>query len=154
VTIKAKPTAFICDVDGTLADMGKGPDGKPLPGRRGPYDWDRVSEDTPIWPVIYLVQCLRRGGAHRVLFVSGRDEVCRERTQNWLDDTVQMDVRDVLFMRAHKDNRPDHEVKLEIYRERIEPRYDVRWVIDDRDQVVKAWRSLGLTVLQVADGDF
>ena len=27
-------------------------------------------------------------------------------------------------------------------------------VFDDRDQVVQMWRSLGLTVFQVADGDF
>jgi hypothetical protein len=30
----------------------------------------------------------------------------------------------------------------------------VTCVLDDRDQVVNAWRALGLTVLQVADGDF
>jgi len=27
-------------------------------------------------------------------------------------------------------------------------------VVDDRDRVVKLWRSLGLTTFQVADGDF
>jgi len=27
-------------------------------------------------------------------------------------------------------------------------------VLDDRNQVVEAWRSMGLTVLQVADGAF
>lgn len=141
----AKPTAVICDIDGTIACR--------LPFGRGPYDWDRVSEDAPVWPIINLVQCLRRG-SHRILFVSGRDEICRERTQHWLDDTVIFDPRDQLYMRAHKDNRPDHEIKLEIYRQHIEPNYDVRWVIDDRNQVVRMWRSIGLTVLQVADGDF
>jgi len=31
---------------------------------------------------------------------------------------------------------------------------DVFLVVDDRDRVVKLWRSLGLTTFQVADGDF
>lgn len=36
----------------------------------------------------------------------------------------------------------------------IRDRYDVRVVLDDRDSVVKMWRSLGLTCLQVALGEF
>jgi hypothetical protein len=36
----------------------------------------------------------------------------------------------------------------------IRPNYDVKYVIDDRDQVVDMWRSLGLRVLQVAPGNF
>jgi FMN phosphatase YigB (HAD superfamily) len=31
---------------------------------------------------------------------------------------------------------------------------DVFLVVDDRNKVVDMWRSLGLTVFQVADGDF
>ena len=31
---------------------------------------------------------------------------------------------------------------------------DVFLVVDDRNKVVKMWRSLGLSVFQVADGDF
>ena len=31
---------------------------------------------------------------------------------------------------------------------------DVFLVVDDRNKVVKMWRSLGLTVFQVADGNF
>ena len=32
--------------------------------------------------------------------------------------------------------------------------YDVEFVLDDRDRVVKMWRDRGLKVLQVAEGDF
>ena len=32
--------------------------------------------------------------------------------------------------------------------------YNVKFVLDDRNRVVEMWRSLGLTCLQVADGDF
>jgi hypothetical protein len=61
---------------------------------------------------------------------------------------------DELHLRSRKDNRPDSVVKMEIYKREIEPRHTVAWVLDDRDQVVRMWRSLGLTVLQVAEGNF
>jgi hypothetical protein len=143
-----KPTALLCDVDGTLADMGKG-----QPGRRRPYDWPRVSEDQPVKPIIELLSILRPA-VDEVIFLSGRDEICRSDTWHWLEAHIADHEDDQLYMRPHKDNRADHEVKLEIYRRHIEPRYHVAFVLDDRDQVVKMWRSIGLTVLQVADGAF
>ncbi len=36
----------------------------------------------------------------------------------------------------------------------MQGRYTIKFVLDDRNQVVEFWRSLGLTVLQVAEGDF
>lgn len=143
-----KNPAIIVDVDGTVADMGKG-----QPGRRGPFDWDRVGEDQPIWPVISLVRILRRAGLV-VLFVSGRSDVCFIPTLGWLSRHGAGYADDLFFMRKDGDFRPDEIVKEEIYRERIEPHWDVRFVLDDRNKVVRMWRSLGLTCLQVADGDF
>ncbi len=95
-----------------------------------------------------------RHGGYPVAFVSGRDEVCRQQTETWLLRHQVGLATDPLFMRPHKDNRPDHEVKAEIYKRDIEPHWDVAYVLDDRNQVVAMWRELGLTVLQVADGDF
>jgi hypothetical protein len=135
------------DVDGTVADMGKG-----IPGRRSPYDWERVAEDTPIDPVIRLVDTLR-GAGFGIVWLSGRDEACRDVTWRWLLEHVAM-ADDPLFMRPAGDNRADDLVKVEIYRREIEGRYDVAWVIDDRAKVVRAWRELGLTCLQPAPGDF
>jgi hypothetical protein len=57
-------------------------------------------------------------------------------------------------MRPTGDRRKDWVVKSELYRDHNEPRYEVLLVLDDRDQVVRAWRELGLTVFQVAEGDF
>ena len=36
----------------------------------------------------------------------------------------------------------------------IRDRWRVVGVFDDRQQVVRMWRALGLTVFQVAEGDF
>jgi hypothetical protein len=57
-------------------------------------------------------------------------------------------------MRNNEDYRNDFMVKEEIYLEKIAPYYLVKLIFDDRDSVVKMWRSHGLTCFQVADGDF
>lgn len=139
----------IVDVDGTVADMGKG-----LDGRRSPYDWHRVDEDTPIRPVIELVGVLRKAG-YAIVFMSGRKETCRDKTTTWLRAHGVADEGEPLFMRADNDNRPDHIVKAEMFdRDFPHATHQVAFVVDDRRDVVKMWRGRGLTVLQVADGDF
>lgn len=45
-------------------------------------------------------------------------------------------------------------IKERLFRQHIEGKFCVEFVIDDRDQVVRMWRDLGLRCLQVADGDF
>lgn len=59
-----------------------------------------------------------------------------------------------LFMRPAGDTRNDAVVKLELFDQHIRDRYDVLRCYDDRARVVAAWRSIGLTVFQVADGNF
>lgn len=146
VAPEGAPEVVLVDIDGTLADMGKD-----QPGHRGPFDWARVGEDTPIEPIVDLVHDLRYAG-HDVVFMSGRDEVCRAETEAWLAKHVG--VAGPLHMRPAGDNRKDSIVKRELFEQHIAGRYAVRFVIDDRDQVVRMWRALGLTVLQVAEGDF
>jgi hypothetical protein len=57
-------------------------------------------------------------------------------------------------MRKAGDDRKDSLVKEEIYNNNIAPKYNVFLVLDDRDQVVKFWRSKGLQCWQVAPGAF
>jgi len=61
---------------------------------------------------------------------------------------------DALLMRAAGDSRRDSIVKREIFDARIRDVWQVKGVLDDRDQVVRMWRALGLTCVQVAPGDF
>ena len=76
----------------------------------------------------------------------------REDTTAWLE---KYDVPfNKLIMRKDRDFRPDNEAKLDLYEEFIEGEYDIEFVLDDRDRVVNMWRSIGLKVLQVAEGDF
>lgn len=90
----------------------------------------------------------------RAIFLSGREDVCREATDQWL--RLHVDVPfDMLLMRQAKDGRPDYQVKTELFRNHIYGKYRIVAVFDDRNQVVQMWREdHGLTVLQVADGNF
>jgi predicted kinase len=148
VAPEGAPEVVLVDIDGTIADMGKG-----LPGRRGPYDWHRVGEDTPIGPIVRLVKDLLQVG-ETVVFMSGRDESCRAETEKWLAEHLTDVFQPVLYMRPAGDIRKDSVVKRELFEEHIAGRYAVRLVLDDRATVVRMWRSLGLTVLACADGDF
>ena len=87
-----------------------------------------------------------------ILIVSGRDEVCRFKTYHWLiNNNVSPGY---LFMRPEGNTEEDSVIKKRIFDEHIRDNYQVLFVLDDRKKVVNMWRSLGLTTLQVADGDF
>jgi len=134
--------AVIVDVDGTLALMQ---------GRRSPFAWDEVMQDDPNLPIIKLVNILRDSGLE-IIITTGRDGVALNDTKAWL--TSHGVVYGAIFIRPKGDYRPDTEIKKEIYDNHIKDTYNIIYVIDDRKQVVEMWRELGLTVLQVADGDF
>lgn len=133
-------TAILCDIDGTLAHMKD----------RSPYDWGRVDTDEVDPTIKNLLDVLK--DKYFIVLVSGRDEVCREKTEKWLrgnDITYGM-----LLMRPEGDIRKDSIVKREIFENYIRDYYNIQFVLDDRNQVVEMWRSLGLKCLQVQEGDF
>ena len=138
-----KPTILV-DVDGTLA----------IRGDRSPHDHDSSMEDHVNWPIVSLCDLLHSTGKFQVVIVSGREEIYRDITEYWFDTHNILPYRQALFMRLQGDNRPDDIVKKELYEKEIKPRYIVWYVLDDRNRVVKMWRELGLTCLQVAEGDF
>ncbi|CAB4182935.1 polynucleotide kinase [uncultured Caudovirales phage] len=142
------PASIIVDIDGTLAHMNG----------RSPYDYSKVSTDTLDETVASIVRRYYQRDIMSdlpdtyVVIVSGREAVCKPETEQWLADNG---IRyDELYMRAAEDKRDDRIVKQEIYEANIKPRFNVRFVLDDRDRVVKMWREQGLKVLQVAEGDF
>lgn len=136
------PHAVIVDIDGTVAL--KHPD-------RDIYDLTLVHTDLRNAPVIAAVQAAKRDGM-AVVFCSGREDSARAVTAQWIAENVE--VPGELWMRAAGDMRKDSIVKRELFEAHIRDRYAVQYVLDDRQQVVDMWRSLGLTCLQVAPGDF
>lgn len=149
MTTVTLPRAVLVDIDGTLALRGDDSD----PNVRRFYHWNRVGEDTPNLPVVELIQLIAAAGKHHIIVMSGRDGVCRPETESWLR---QHGVPyDALYMREPKDNRADSVVKAELFRAHVAGAYEVAFVLDDRDQVVKLWRDeLGLPCFQVAYGAF
>lgn len=141
-------TIYLVDIDGTIAKKQQGE------GTRGWREYFRVGEDRPNVGVIDIVQDLKYAG-HKIVFMSGRKDYCRETTRSWLKHYLgEWTVASPLFMRADEDNRSDDIVKHELFHEHIQGRYVVRGVLDDRDRVVAMWRAIGLTVLQVDYGNF
>ena len=151
----------IFDLDGTLAlidtrrdiSMVTLPDGMKR-------DWDiffdpkNIELDVPNIPVVTMAQLLKSQGYTIVIF-SGRSKATKDATNDWLK---KYDVPcDVLKMRPT--SNPWHYMKdADLKKHWLDDIFPDKSVIfavfDDRQQVVDMWRDNGLTVFQVADGDF
>ena len=141
---KDKPSCIVCDIDGTIA----------YGINRGPFEWDKVGQDAPKQQVINTV--LEKYKELPVIFLTGREEICRQETLKWLQNYCPCYNKGKieLFMRKTGDHRPDTVYKEEILRNNILPRFNVDLVFEDRRQVVDHLRHLGLEVWQVSEGRF
>jgi predicted kinase len=151
------PLAIICDLDGTLALMGN----------RSPYDATHCDRDKPNVPVIDCVKAMYNSGMN-IVFMSGREDKFREPTIRFIEKyvtepcvsnchTTYKDEQPIpyeLHMRSTGDMRKDSIVKRELFDANVANKYYVMFCLDDRNQVVDFWRSIGLTCFQVAEGDF
>lgn len=139
-----KRKAIIVDVDGTIATKGN----------RSPYAWDRVGEDEPRSFIIDLLRCyLSHYMDDEVIFLSGRDSVCRHETLNWIAKHMNIPIYNIhLHMREEGDMRKDSIVKEELFWGCVADNYNVLAVFDDRPQVVEMWYDIGIkNVICVAD---
>lgn len=139
------PHVILCDLDGTVC----------IHNGRSPYDVDKCDTDLPNGPVISIVENYLSYGQGDVIFMSGREDKCREKSAQWLRTYMQLEDSEArLLMRQTGDNRKDAIVKAELFNTYIKDTYYVDFILDDRDQVVEMWREMGLTCLQVAEGNF
>jgi predicted secreted acid phosphatase len=145
-----KQKAIIVDLDGTLCNA----DHRKHHVEKKPTNWPAFYEalvhDEPHQWCLDLIDGMR--GIAEIVFVSGRPDNYKNETKQWLE-RHKLEIWP-LFMRKEKDFRQDAVIKAEIYREHIEPKYEVLFCVDDRKQVVDMWRSLGLICLQCAEGNF
>lgn len=132
------PKCVLVDIDGTLAHMGD---------RRSPFEWSKVGLDYVDTQIKRIVNSLQTD----VFICTGRDGVCLDETIKWLDDNNI--YYDKVFIRKAGDMRPDWQVKAEIWQQ-ISKDYYIDFLIDDRMQVVRHARALGLKVLQVDYNNF
>lgn len=162
------PKAIMCDLDGTLAIIGD----------RTPYDaTDCDIKDKPNRPVIQTVLAMHAQGV-KIMFMSGRDQKYRPETERFIEKYCIPQVQPLtpggpvpaiaqgpipyeLHMRGETapdpdklDQRKDSIIKQELFDKYVRGKYNVLFVLDDRNQVVDFWRSIGLTCFQVAPGAF
>ena len=145
---------IVCDLDGTLCDISHRTHWVQVPsGVRKNWDafFSEVPNDTPNQPVLDLLYMVNEYS--HIIFCSGRPERCRADTVEWLEKYYFVEGAYKLYMRQDGDFRRDDVVKQEILDKHID-KERVKFVLDDRDQVVDMWRRNGLTCLQVAEGDF
>jgi len=133
------PWAILVDIDGTLAHMQG----------RSPYDPTLYHTDTVDEVVRDL---LRVHWGDTIIVFSARDDTYQEVTEDWLSEHA-IPYHDI-YLRPAGDTRNDAIVKDEMFEQHIAGKYNVRFVLDDRDRVVQMWRAKGLKALQVADGNF
>jgi len=147
---------IIFDLDGTLALIDKRREVSTKPNGR--LDWGKffnstnIKLDEPNLPVIKMAQLFSEQGFN-IVILSGRSNKTETATRSWLSKNKVPFNK--LIMRDSETNHftPDWVLKKNMLDENLDIN-DVFLVVDDRDRVVKLWRSLGLTTFQVAEGNF
>ena len=144
---------YIFDIDGTLADLSH----RLHFIQSKPSNWTAFFaacyKDTPIQEVVMTARLLHETGA-KIVMVSGRSDEVQVQTADWFrEHGVPCDV---LYMREQGDHREDAVVKAELLADVIadDPENSIVAIFEDRKQVVAMYRSKGLRVFQVAEGDF
>lgn len=143
--------AIIVDVDGTVANCEHRRhhlDTNNWPGFFGSMADDGIFEHT-----IEVINAMRHQG-YKVLIVTARPDEndYKQVTQDWL--AANGIPYDGYYMRQGGDYRKDNIVKQEILGRILDDGFEPVMAFDDRDQVVKMWREMGIPCLQVNEGDF
>lgn len=148
----ALPWCVVSDVDGTLTNG---------PKNRSPYEWHKVGNDElnlGVAKILDGLKVLNLSGVDpvQIFIFSGRSDVCREETEEWLEKN---DIEyDELHMRP--DGRVDESgnqvkdtvIKEEMLLEHIAEKYNILFWLDDRPVVCKMLRDkYGINVLERGD---
>lgn len=143
-----KEECIIVDIDGTLAHISDG---------RSPYDASTAMKDTADDAVASIVAMSYQNG-YKVIVLTGRNEEHHGLTAEWLE--ANGIPYDEIYTRLDTDvdengkQTEDSIVKERLYRTHVAPRFNVKFVLDDRNRVVDMWRRIGLKCLQVQEGNF
>ncbi len=142
---------IIFDLDGTLANVDKRRD---LAMKNGKMDWDvwfdpeNIQLDEPNEPVVKTAQLFAEAGFEIAIF-SGRLDTTENTTRSWLS-RHKIPFHFLKMRPVDKKFLPDDELK----KGWLLNKDSVFMVVDDRKKVVDMWRKEGLTVFQVAEGNF
>jgi hypothetical protein len=141
----------VFDIDGTLSLPGDRMKCIIRPRRDWDEFYDRVIEDEPNEPIMGILFGLIRLREYRIVYLTSRRESSREMTMKWFDKVGIILQPEDLFMRKEHDYRPDTIVKPELVKDLLP---QITMAFEDRASMTKKWRELGITCLQVAEGNF
>jgi beta-phosphoglucomutase-like phosphatase (HAD superfamily) len=144
--------AVVWDLDGTLADdRARAHFVEVEEGKK--RDWrsyfDAIEEDPPIAASMEILRALHQAGI-RIVFLTGRPEYTRPKTERWLQANGLTDY-DELLMRPEREHRPAGLFKVEVIRS-LQERYELVCAFEDRIDVADALREAGLPVFLYGAG--
>lgn len=155
----------IFDIDGTLADNDHRvhhlyPDGGDFPRKTNPGEkpnWAAFFADqhldTPrehVVNVLRMYQCCTK--RPKIALLTGRGAEWREVTEQWLaEHHIHYDT---LVMRPEGDRTDDNILKMNSIKHWQAEGYEIIGLYDDRKRICDAARAHGITVFQMAEGDF
>lgn len=140
-----KQNAIIVDLDGTLAIFE---------GIRNGLDFTDVTNDKvnkPIKKILLMYKKYESKG--KIIIISGRPntKIVYNQTLFWLKkNKIPFDY---LYL-VDRDGIPDAENKKYFYEKNIANKYNIEFILEDRNNVVSMWRKLNLTCLQVNETDY
>ena len=146
---------IIFDLDGTLADISVRRKLSTKPN--GKIDWDiflnpdNIIMDSPNDPVVKMAQLFAMDGFNIFIF-SGRSDKTIHTTKSWLTHN-KVPFHKLVMRDKDRHFMPDEKLKKQ-FLDKHSDIDDIFLVVDDRKKVVDMWRSLGLNVFQVDDGNF
>lgn len=136
-----KPKCVIVDMDSTMCfNVTKRP-------WYGEGAAEGMINDVPNQGVVDLVKALQN--TYPIIVVTGRDTSQAKVTKQWLANHGI--APEEFYFRTEGDYRKGVEVKTELINQVLD-KYDIVTVFEDCEPIVKAFRAMGLTVLQPNNG--
>lgn len=144
-----KPSAFIFDVDGTLANVD--PYIHFVRGSNRDYDAFHSSSINAV-PNFGVVEMLNNAlfDGHSILVVTSRKEKWRGLTSLWLKNNNI--TSHALYMRKDEDYRPDYEAKKDML-EQINKTWNVIHAVDDNPNVIRLWEENYIPTTKIGTWD-
>ena len=143
--MRKKTQALIVDLDGTLAIFE---------GVRNGLDFSDVTKDK-VNEVVkeVLIMYKKYDRKRKIIVISGRPNTKNVYQQSlfWLKKNKT--PFDKLFL-VDREGLPDAENKKFFYQTKIKDKYQIDFVLEDRNSVVKMWREIGLVCFQVAETNY
>lgn len=131
----------LVDIDGTVA----------IKCDRSPFEYNKADNDTPNQYVIDIINALyETKRIDYIQFLSGRESYSYELTRNWLIKHGFDMTKHRLLMRRTSDHRRDSVIKNEIYESCLKQN-NIKYLFDDRNQVIDMWWDNKLPVFHVGD---